>query len=172
MPVAAIAGALTFGINLARFVDTPRLYGQSWDVTADAQFSTVPAGAITKVLAREPGVVAWTWGEHGDITVDGHAVAAIGIAPGRGPLLSATVLDGRAPEKPGEIALGAKTLASVHHDVGQTVDVRLQGSTPGGPKPVAMPVVGRTVFPFFGRGSSRRRASASVPRFVNRLPAR
>lgn len=151
--VAAIAGALTFGVNLARFVDTPKLYGQSWDVTADAQFSTLPSAAITKVLARDPGVTAWTWGEHGDVTVDGHAVAAIGIAPGRGPLLSPTVVDGRAPDRPGEIALGEKTLTSAHQEIGKSADVRLQGSAPGAAKPVAMSVVGRTVFPFFGRGS-------------------
>jgi ABC-type lipoprotein release transport system permease subunit len=151
--VAAIGGALTFGVNLARFVDTPRLYGQSWDVTADAQFSTVPTTSISTLLAREPGVTAWTWGEHGDITVDGRPVAAIGIAPGRGPLLSPTVVDGRAPERAGEIALGTKTLASAHHAVGQAVDVRLQALAPDTGKPVAMPVVGRTVFPFFGRGS-------------------
>jgi ABC-type lipoprotein release transport system permease subunit len=151
--VAAIAGALTFGVNLARFVDTPKLYGQSWDVTADAQFSTLPATAVAKLLEREPGVTAWTWGEHGDITVDGQPVAAIGIAPGKGSLLSPTVVDGRAPDRPGEIALGAKTLASAHHAVGQVVNVRLEGSAPDGAKPVAMPVVGRSVFPFFGRGS-------------------
>jgi ABC-type lipoprotein release transport system permease subunit len=151
--VAAIAGALTFGVNLARFVDTPRLYGQSWDVTADAQFSTIPAPSIAKLLAREPGVVGWTWGEHGDITVDGRPVAAIGIAPGRGALLSPTVVDGRAPDRPGEVALGAKTLAASHHQLGEVVDVRMQGSAPGAARPVAMSVVGRTVFPFFGRGS-------------------
>jgi ABC-type lipoprotein release transport system permease subunit len=151
--VAAIAGALTFGVNLARFVDTPRLYGQSWDVTADAQFSTIPTAAITTLLQRERGVVGWTWGEHGDITVDGHPVAAIGLAPGKGSLLSPTVVDGRAPEHSGEIALGAKTLASAHHELGQVVKVGLQGSDPGASKPVAMPVVGRTVFSFFGRGS-------------------
>lgn len=151
--VAAIAGALTFGVNLARFVDTPKLYGQAWDVTADAQFSGIPTSAIAKLLAREPGVTAWTWGEHGDITVDGHDVAAIGVAPGRGPLLSPTVVDGRAPDRPGEIALGAKTLADARQQVGHTVDVQLQASAPGAGKPVAMPVVGRTVFPFFGRGS-------------------
>jgi ABC-type lipoprotein release transport system permease subunit len=151
--VAAISGALTFGVNLARFVDTPRLYGQSWDVTADAQFSTVPASVITKLLAGEPGVVAWTWGEHGDVTVDGHSVAAIGLVPGRGELLSATAVEGRAPAGAGEIALGAKTLASAHGAIGHVVKVGLEGSAPGAPKPVAMPVVGRAVFPFFGRGS-------------------
>jgi len=68
-------------------------------------------------------------------------------------LLSATVVDGRAPGRPNEIALGAKTLADARHVVGQEVSVSLDGSAPGAAKPVAMPVVGRTVFPFFGRGS-------------------
>src|SRR6185437_16398293 len=30
--VAALAGALTFAVNLSDLVHTPRLYGQAWDV--------------------------------------------------------------------------------------------------------------------------------------------
>jgi hypothetical protein len=34
--IGAIAAAITFGLNLSRLVDTPRLYGQTWSITADA----------------------------------------------------------------------------------------------------------------------------------------
>ena len=47
--LAATAGALTFGFNLSRLVGTPRLYGQSWDLSADAQFSDLPASADHRV---------------------------------------------------------------------------------------------------------------------------
>jgi hypothetical protein len=47
------------------------------------------------------------------------------------------------------MVLGTKTLRAIHAHVGQTVRVTAQGETDGRP----MRIVGRAVFPFFGRGS-------------------
>ncbi len=151
--VAATAGALTFGSNLSRLVETPRLYGQSWDVTADAQFSDLPTAAITARLRREPGVIAWTYGEHADISVAGQSVPTIGLVSAHGPLLSPTLITGRAAQQAGEITLGAKALAATHRQIGQTVAVRLPGTGKGGSQPTKMRIVGQSIFPFFGRGS-------------------
>jgi hypothetical protein len=151
--VAAIVGALTFGLNLSRLVQTPRLYGQTWDVTADAQFSLLPESKLTALLRTEPGVSGWTYGEHGDIGVDGRDVPAIGLYPGHGAMLAPTVVNGRAPAAADEIALGAKTLDSINHRVGQTATVDLAGAGGADSKPQTMRIVGRSVFPFFGRGS-------------------
>jgi ABC-type antimicrobial peptide transport system permease subunit len=151
--VAAIVGALTFGLNLSRLVQTPRLYGQTWDITADAQFSVLPDAKLAAQLRAEPGIAGWTYGEHGDITVNRHAVPAIGLNAGPDSMLAPTVLDGRAPTSPDEIALGTKTLDNIRATVGQTVQVDLSGAGDPAGRPRSMRIVGRSVFPFFGRGS-------------------
>src|SRR5207249_5259114 len=93
-------------------------------------------------------VSAWTFGTHEEVTIGGHAVAAIRLARGKGPRLSPTLLEGRPATAPNEVVLGTKTLADAHRRVGQTVAVRFGA---GAAQP--MRVVGRGVFPYFGQGS-------------------
>ena len=151
LAIAAIAASLTFGANLSHLVQTPPLYGQSWDVTADAQFAPVPAPAFAALLNKEPGVTGWTFGAHGLFTIDRQVVPAIGLIPGKGPLLTPTVIEGQAAQQPHDITLGTKTLDNVHRDVGQTIIVGSSADTAGPSGP--MRIVGRSVFPFFGLGS-------------------
>ena len=155
LAVTAIAAAITFGTNLSRLVHTPRLYGQSWDVTTDAQFSPLPTGQFVALLRREPGVTAWTFGVHDDLTIGGREVPTIGLFPTTTSLLAPTIVDGRPAVRPREIALGTKTLAQLHRRVGQTVAAQFQVFGPGSPAPPPgrMRIVGRSVFPFFGEGS-------------------
>jgi ABC-type antimicrobial peptide transport system permease subunit len=151
--ITALCAALTFGANLSRLVSTPRLYGQAWDVTADAQFSPLPKAQIDAMLRREPGVSAWTFGEHGDITVDGHAVAAVGLEVGRGALVTPALINGRAGTRADEIALGTRTLTATHRHVGDSVSVAIATEGSQHAQPRSMRIVGTSVFPFFGRGS-------------------
>jgi len=58
LAVAAISAAATFGTNLSRLVRTPRLYGQSWDVTIDSQFSPLPPARVDSLLRALTGVTA------------------------------------------------------------------------------------------------------------------
>ncbi len=114
-----------------------------------------------------PGIAGWTFGVHGTVDLEttggpgGGAVItarsaaatgatvipAIGLAPGRGPLMSSTVLDGRPPASPGEIVLGTSVLRKAGLAVGQTVSVAADG--PARP----MRITGSAVFPYFGQGS-------------------
>jgi ABC-type lipoprotein release transport system permease subunit len=156
--VAAVAGALTFGTNLARFVHTPRLYGQTWDVGVDVQFGQLPTTPLGTFLRGQPAVSGWTYGDHGSVTIAGRDVPTIGLAQGRGPIMWPSVIEGRAPHAPDEIMLGTKTLNAAHVRFGQTVMVTVPASAYGitfGDQPVAKPmrVVGRAVFPLFGLGS-------------------
>ena len=50
--VAAVAGAVTFGANLLRLVDTPALYGQTWDVAWDGQFGSVTAQQFSQITGQ------------------------------------------------------------------------------------------------------------------------
>jgi hypothetical protein len=83
----------------------------------------------------------------GAIGLDSPAVAS----PGDGYV---TILAGRAPAGPGEIALGAKTMASAHLRIGQEIPVVINHARVTGP-PVTrtMRVVGEVILPAFSRGS-------------------
>jgi hypothetical protein len=143
-----VAAAFTFGTNMVRMVNTPRLYGQAWQVSVDAQFGKIPERDFETFLRQQRGLSGWTFGNHGDATIAGRHVATIGLTGAEGPAMFPTLLEGRAPEAPDEIVLGSKTLAGAHRQVGQTVKVALQGEN----MPRTMQVVGRAVFPFFGQG--------------------
>jgi ABC-type antimicrobial peptide transport system permease subunit len=157
LAVTALAGALTFGANLSRLVHTPKLYGQSWDVTADAQFGSLPSARVVSLLRKEPGVTAWTFGVHDDVTIAGQEVPTIGLTRAEGSLLAPTVLSGRVADSSHDIVLGTKTLEHAHRRVGQvvTVDFQVSCCDPGAkaPPPANLRIVGRGVFPFFGEGS-------------------
>ncbi|MDQ1449501.1 MAG: putative transport system permease protein, partial [Actinomycetota bacterium] len=62
--VAAVAAAVTFGSNLVHLVQTPRLYGQTWDVAIDAQFASPPTPVYVHLIAKHPGVDRWSFGDY------------------------------------------------------------------------------------------------------------
>ena len=66
--VAAVAGAVTFGANLLRLVDTPSLYGQTWDVAWDGQFGAVTAKQFSPDHRARAGITDVTFGVHGTVT--------------------------------------------------------------------------------------------------------
>jgi hypothetical protein len=146
--VAAVAAAFTFGTNMVRMVNTPRLYGQAWQASIDADFGQILQGDAETFLRQQPGVSGWTFGNHDEATMAGRHVPAIVITGGEGPAMFPTLLEGRPPRAPDEIVLGTKTLAAARRHVGQTVMVATQGENT--PRP--MQIVGRAVFPFFGQG--------------------
>ena len=153
--VAAVGGAVTFGANLLRLANTPVLYGQTWDVAWDGQFAALTAKHFEALKGKIPQVTDVTFGVHGTVTIGGHGgaagqdtvIPAIGLARGTGPMLSPTVLDGRAPRTASEIVLGTSVLREFGLSVGQHVTV----DTPVGPR--SMLITGSAVFPYFGQGS-------------------
>jgi len=146
LSVLAVTAALTFGANLLHLVHTPRLYGQAWDAAVDWQFGSFTPRQAQHVLGAAPGITGWSYGNHGTIGIGGLVVPAIGVAAGRGPLLSPTLLAGRPPRTDREIVLGTATIRRIGRTVGQTVTV-----TAGGRQQVDR-IVGRAVFPNFGQG--------------------
>lgn len=148
LAVAAVAAAFTFGANLVRLVRTPKLYGQTWNLAVDTQFGRLPPDTTTAFLKAQKGVRGWTFGDHGNFTIAGKNVPAIGLVPAQGAEMWPEIIQGRAPTAPDEIALGAKTLASAHRHVGQTITVTPQD----GGDAQQMRIVGQAVFPFFGQG--------------------
>jgi hypothetical protein len=145
--LAAIAAALTFGTNLASLVGTPHQYGQQWDLAVNGQFNTFPTAVVDEFLGRQVGVSSWAFGDYGDVAIGGRAIPAVGIGAAHGALLFPSLLEGRPPASPDEIVLGTKDLRRAHRRVGQSVAVTVNGV------PSQMRIVGRAIFPFFGRGS-------------------
>jgi hypothetical protein len=73
------------------------------------------------------------------------------VGPGDGYV---TVLAGRAPAGPDEIALGAKTMAAAHVRIGQDIRVVINHTAvTGPPMPRTMRVTGEVILPAFSRGS-------------------
>ena len=147
LSVLAVTAAITFGANLLHLVNTPPLYGKRWDAAIDVQFPFPPiTAAATERLSHLPGITGWTFGHHGAVGIGGHLIPAIGLAAGKGPLLSPTLLQGRPPRTGGEIVLGTSTLRQIGRRVGQAVTVTIDR------RQLRARIVGRAVFPNFGRG--------------------
>ena len=149
--VAAVTAAAVFGTSLIALVGNPHQYGQNWSQELDLQFVDAPAAfAHAKVLSSEPAITGYAGGDYGQLTIDGQILPAIGVDPlqGNGYL---TLLAGRAPSAPDEIALGAQTLRALHRQLGQTVQVEVRRiAIPGPATQLTMRIVGVAVLPSFG----------------------
>ena len=126
MGVGALSAALVFSASLGHLLATPALYGANWDarvISITSQVSVLPAA---RAVGRDGRVAAWSIGYVGaPLNIRGVEVDAIAMSPGhRGSLLPIT-LSGRLPRGPGEITLGARTLAALHSRVGSTLRVSL-----------------------------------------------
>jgi hypothetical protein len=129
-----VVAVLAFSSALSHLVDTPRLYGWSYDVgLIDTQFeSEVKANPAVEALAE--------FYAQFEVRVAGRPTYAMAFGPIEGDI-EPVITSGRAPELPGEIALGGDTLAATGLDIGDTVRIEgVQGA-------LSARVVGRAVFP-------------------------
>jgi len=151
--VAAVVAAAVFGASLVGLVSTPHEYGRNWDQRVDLGFGGVPGTLGARIAATAPGVAGYAAGNYGQLTVGGQVLPAIGVdQPRDGGYL--TLLAGRAPAKPDEIALGAQTLRAIGRQVGQSIPVTIDQVITHGPDVRRiMRIVGVAVFPAFSRGS-------------------
>ena len=128
--LAALTGALVFSESLNHLLDTPRLYGASWDVLVETIGSTEQGQGVTAavpVVSGDPQVAAWATGYSGvPLRLGGAEVQAIALNPSHGGTLQPTIVRGRAP-RDGEVALGERTLASLHAHLGETLPLQLAG---------------------------------------------
>jgi ABC-type antimicrobial peptide transport system permease subunit len=157
--VAALAAAAVFGTSLVALVSTPHDYGQNWDTQLDLGFGGAPGAFGAQVIAAERAVTGYAPGNYGQLVIDGQIVPAIGLDQPPGAATDPregylTMLAGRAPAAPDEIALGAQTMRAVHARVGQTIPVTVEQISAGLPSVRRdMRITGVAVLPAFGRGS-------------------
>ena len=151
--IAAVVAAGVFGASLVALIGTPHEYGQNWDAVTDIGFGGVPPQLAARFMAANPAVAQYAAGDYGAVTIAGRNIAAIGLDErGGGGYL--TLLAGRPPVAPGEIALGAQTMRDLGLRLGQSVPVTANHeSTSTADKTTVMRVVGVVVLPRFARGS-------------------
>ena len=150
--VTALAASVVFGASLVALVSTPRAYGQNWVQEVDLNFGNSPLGPALQMTKAIPAISGFAAGNYGQLTIDGQIVPAFGLDQVRGTGYL-TLLAGRAPAAPGEIAPGAQTLRAIGGHLGQVIKVTVNQDITGGPGPShAMRIVGIAVLPAFSRG--------------------
>ncbi len=152
LSIGALAAALTFGSSFRHLVDTPRLYGRTWDIDLGNPFAgRKVADTILAGIERDPAITDISAASIDQFVQVGSGrgvrVNAWAIEEVRGHL-HPTVVEGRWPASAGEIALGVKTLREAGAQVGDDVPVGR------GHRAETMRIVGRAVFPdsVFGPG--------------------
>jgi len=143
MAVAAVAATMTFGSGIDHLVATPSAYGWAWDahVTLPSEeWETAPEEIIDRVDVA-PGVDGWSIVVADQLVLDGERVPAVGIDYREGDV-GPTILRGRRPEAPDEIALGGRTMDRLGLGIGDRVAA--------GPEGRRLEVVGQAVFPGLG----------------------
>ena len=153
LAVTALCATAVFGSSLTHLITTPSLYGQPFNLDISVNSTGTPAQAEQLVddIEQERTVTGITAGLSGDVSINGHTVAALGGQPIRGPLLLTTIT-GRLPDAPDEVTMGAATLREVGAHVGSVVQVSVPYAH-GGTRTSKYRVVGVTVFPpDFGTG--------------------
>ena len=151
--VATITAVMGFSASLGNLFDDPRLYGWNWDVQLGDAFS--PAlGEEAERLDRHPGVSATAVGTIARLQIGRLSVDTLATEPLRGTV-QPTVVEGRAPNGPGEILLGSRTLDDLDVGIGDTVTMGF------GDRAAAMRVVGRGVLTEFA-GAARLGEGAAV----------
>jgi hypothetical protein len=147
LAVAAVVAVSIFSANLSRLTSTPSLYGDTWSFALDNQFSSSSRHDILHFLHDVPGIQSAAGGNYGDdTTLNGHAIPTVGIDPLVGSVFP-TIVHGRAPRGPTEVALGVSTMRQLNVSIGDSVVLGSQG------KRHTLKVVGQVVLPSLGRGS-------------------
>src|SRR6478736_4892954 len=142
--VAGVTAVIVLAASLGHLATTPRLYGWTFDFTAPDDTFTAHCGTDTARadfgLHQVPGVADVAAVCFGNVHIDGRATSGWALASVRGGI-GPEIVDGRAPRRSGEVALGRATLAALHKRIGDTVQAREH-------QPARRyRIVGRAVFP-------------------------
>jgi hypothetical protein len=109
LAIATLVASVLFYSSVQHLLRTPRLSGFAWDAFAAADTAKDNA-SIEAALKADPDVSGWTRGGYTNLKIAGRSV--FGIDTGGGGAASPVVVDGRAPAKDEEIALGAASTPS------------------------------------------------------------
>jgi ABC-type lipoprotein release transport system permease subunit len=149
--VAVLMATLVFGASLTHLLDTPRLYGASWDVGVSNYGSGPRLEREGVAVARElDGVTGISVADvRLALQLDGERIDGLAVDTIEGDA-TPPLLAGRSPENANEIVVGDQTRQSLGVDIGDRVEVQLSGSA----KQRALRIVGVGVIPTVSEGAS------------------
>jgi putative ABC transport system permease protein len=148
--VAALAAAFTFGAGLQHLLDTPRLYGWTWDVQFGDGYGPDQYDVAASTLASvRTSISGMSGGTVAGLEIKGRPVLTTAVQPMQG-VVEPVVVEGREPFAPDEIFLGSKELRALGVGVGDTISARVTSVsykkvTPTPPR--RLRIVGRGVTP-------------------------
>jgi ABC-type lipoprotein release transport system permease subunit len=137
--VLGITAVFTFALSLDHLVRTPRLFGWTWDFTAQGRDGVCGSGAsiVPERALEGVGLACYT-----NTEVDGRPTIVWGFNSVRGGV-EPEVVAGRPARTDREITLGTATLRGLHKHIGDSVRVVV----PAGSR--SYKIVGRVVLPTF-----------------------
>ena len=167
--ITAFTLAAIFAASLNRLIETPALYGWTWDVQVGTIGAPDLSGPILSGLNARDDVAAVSAGTLTQVQIEGVRVDAFALSTVIGEGAGSRLLEGRRAEAPDEIVLGTNTLRDLEAEVGDQVYVGVAGQAN------RMTVVGRAVFPGIGDkgqlGTGARLTLGALRRLVQ-APAR
>jgi hypothetical protein len=125
LAILVVVATVTFGSSLNSLIGHPSLYGWNWNYALFSGFSgdeDLPAHITDRLLSRDPSVTQFSGAYFSKADIDGNnGVPVIGMSPGAA--VQPPVLEGTDLRSPGQIVLGASTMAALHTHLGASVEV-------------------------------------------------
>jgi ABC-type lipoprotein release transport system permease subunit len=151
-----LVAAAVFGGSLRHLLDAPASYGWTWSASVDLEPSDPAqmkaAETYVDAIGSRPEVMSAAVFQNSNVSLAGNEVPAIGWRPVRGEL-APTLLAGRLPTGPDELAVGARTLASLHRHLGDQIVVSGRAGSQ------TLRLVGEVVFPSLAKYSGADNAA-------------
>jgi ABC-type lipoprotein release transport system permease subunit len=163
--VAALATAFAFTASLNHLLDSPRLYGASFNASIDSLTGGDDVGRPAPIVADDSRTTRVSTGFAGfPVTIANHRVDGIAMSAIKGRTLMPTPLSGRVPVAPDEVMLGAATVSELHTRIGST----LKGTIADSGEPISFRVVGVGVFPTLSDAMGLGKGIAMTPEGLER----
>ena len=145
LALVVVVTTVVFGSSLNALVARPALYGWNWSYQLDAGggVGDLPAASANRLLAEDHQVSSWSSYYFGNLQIDGRTVPVLGATPGEA--VGPPVLSGHGFQGTGQIVLGPATLAELHKQLGDSVEVGY-GTT----RPKPLRIVGTETMPAIG----------------------
>jgi predicted lysophospholipase L1 biosynthesis ABC-type transport system permease subunit len=136
-----VTAALVVAASSTRLLETPRLYGQNFQLLGEVGGLPPAVGVrVSRVVQDDRAIAAATAAAVATVTIEGHSIGLLGTRPLKNSV-PLSLVDGRFPSNSREIVLGRHTMAALGLRVGDSVQVR--GRSGG----VSMRVVGEATLP-------------------------
>jgi len=147
-----VMSAVIFGASLNSLVANPPLYGWNWNYELTSLFGSgnIPAAQSDRLLHADRDVGSFS-GAYFDVEkIDGQPVPVLAERPGTP--VQPPVLTGHGLETPGQVVLGAVTLADIGKRVGQSVVLSVRDPLTGRIDSARLWIVGTATMPTIGGG--------------------